>query len=102
MRECRWVRWEEHDLILRLQVQPRAARDGFAGVYSDRLRVRIAAAPVAGAANNRLIAFLAKQFGVPKKQVVLVHGQSGKTKVVRITAPRVVPEILDGIERGLK
>jgi uncharacterized protein (TIGR00251 family) len=86
-----WFRWEHEDLVLQLQVQPRASRDGFAGIHGDRLKVRIAAPPVDGKANAGLIAFLAKQFGVPKQQVHLLRGDTGKSKTVRVEAPRTLP-----------
>lgn len=87
-------RWDGRDLVLRVQVQPRASRDGFAGLHGDRLKIRLTAAPVDGAANAQLTAFLAEAFGVPKRQVQLVSGASGRAKTVRIEAPvRLPPEL---------
>lgn len=87
-------RWDGRDLVLRVQVQPRASRDGFAGLHGDRLKIRLTAAPVDGAANAQLTAFLAAAFGVPKRQVQLVSGASGRAKTVRIEAPaRLPPEL---------
>lgn len=94
-----WFAWEGKDLILQLQVQPRASRDGFAGVHGDRLKVRIAAPPVDGKANLELISFLAKQFGVAKQQIHLVRGETGKTKTVRVDTPRTLPPEL-ALEAG--
>ena len=94
-----WFSWQEGDLILQLQVQPRASRDGFAGIHGDRLKVRIAAPPVDGKANVELISFLAKQFGVTKQQIHLVRGETGKTKTVRVDTPRTLPAEL-ALERS--
>ena len=44
-----WARWEGPDLVLQIRVQPRAARDAFVP-EDERLRVRITAPPVDGAA----------------------------------------------------
>jgi uncharacterized protein (TIGR00251 family) len=86
-------RWEGRDLVLALKVQPRASRDQLV-VDSNRLRARITAPPVDGAANTHLIRFLADEFGVNAGRVRLMHGSSSRTKVVRIDAPHTVPESL--------
>lgn len=93
-----WYRWDGDDLILHLRIQARGGRDGFAAVVGDCLKVRIAAAPVEGQANARLVGFLAQQFGVAKAKVVLLQGHKGKIKVVRIRAPAKTP---GGLEIGL-
>jgi uncharacterized protein (TIGR00251 family) len=56
-------------LILELHVQPGAARSEFAGQHGSRLKVRLAARPVDGQANEALIEFLASHYGVPKRSV---------------------------------
>ncbi|HEU5039427.1 MAG TPA: DUF167 domain-containing protein [Gemmatimonadales bacterium] len=69
---------------LRLRVQPRASRTEMAGVHGDRLRVRLAAPPVDGAANEALVRFLAETLGVPRSAVRLVAGVGGRSKVVEV------------------
>lgn len=66
-------------------VVPRASRTEIAGEHDGLLRIRIAAPPVAGAANQELITFLAKQFRVSKSDVVIVKGQTGRIKQVVIS-----------------
>jgi len=88
-----WFRREGPDIILHVQVQPRASTDAVAGVIGDCLKIRITAPPVEGRANEHLIAYLAKLFGVPKKSVVLERGDSTKRKLVRILSPRKTPDI---------
>ncbi|TDJ65509.1 MAG: YggU family protein [Proteobacteria bacterium] len=89
-----WCRWQDQDLILQAQIQPRASRDEFADIVGDRLKIRITASPVDGRANTHLIAFLAKQFGVAKSAVTLLQGERGKTKVIRVRSPRKIPSAL--------
>ncbi len=89
-----WCRWQDQDLILQAQIQPRASRDEFADIVGDRLKIRITASPVHGRANTHLIAFLAKQFGVAKSAVTLLQGERGKTKVIRVRSPRKIPSAL--------
>ncbi len=86
-----WYQWDQNDLILRLRVQPRASRDGFAGPLGERFKVRITAPPVDGEANAHLIRFLAKAFGVPQSQVRLLSGENARNKDVRIQAPKKIP-----------
>jgi hypothetical protein len=88
-----WHRWDGADLILTVRVQPRASRDEL--VAEDaRLKVRITAPPVDGAANAHLIRYLAGQFGVAPSRTALVRGTTGRDKVVRISAPSVLPAAL--------
>ncbi|TDJ72695.1 MAG: YggU family protein [Proteobacteria bacterium] len=89
-----WCRWQDQDLILQAQIQPRASRDEFADIVGDRLKIRITASPVDGRANTHLIAFLAKQFGVAKSAVTLLQGERGKTKVIRVRSPKKIPSAL--------
>ncbi len=70
--------------VLRLLVVPGASRTEVAGLHGDRLRVRVAAAPEKGAANKKLLDFLAKVLGVPKKTVSLTTGAQSREKVVAI------------------
>lgn len=68
---------------IRVRVQPRASRSEVVGAHGDSLRVRLAAPPVDGAANEALVELLADALGVPKRAVEIRRGHSGRTKVVR-------------------
>jgi uncharacterized protein (TIGR00251 family) len=54
------------------------------GEHNGALRVRIAAPPVDGAANEELIRILAKAFNVSRTAVKIVSGHSGKLKQISI------------------
>jgi hypothetical protein len=69
-----------------VRVQPRASRDEFAGVREGVLRVRLRAPPVEGAANEALIAFLADELGIPRRDVRIVSGFGSRTKIVEVDA----------------
>jgi hypothetical protein len=69
---------------LTLHVQPRARRTEVAGLHGTAIRVRIAAPPVDGAANDELVRFLAERFGVPRRAVRLVAGAGARRKVVEV------------------
>ena len=67
-----------------MRVQPNAARTEVAGPYGEALRIRLAAPPVDGAANDALVRFLAERLGVPRAAVRIEHGHGGRSKVVAI------------------
>ena len=59
---------------LRVRVQPRASRTELAGRYGDALKIRLAAPPVDGAANEALVRFLAERL----EGATLVGGVDGR------------------------
>ena len=87
----RWWEWQGDRLILRLHVQPRAARSEVRGLHGGRLKVRVRAAPSDGAANAEVCHFLALEFRVPKSDVELLTGSASREKSIVITAPKVLP-----------
>lgn len=69
---------------MRIQVQPRASKSEIVGLHGDALKIRLAAPPVDGAANEALIAFLSRQLDIPKSRITLVAGASARAKTVAI------------------
>jgi uncharacterized protein (TIGR00251 family) len=67
-----------------VRVQPRASRSELAGVHGDALKVRLAAPPVDGAANDALVELLADRLGVARRAVRIVSGASGRSKTVDV------------------
>lgn len=65
-------------------VVPKASRDQVGELHDDRLKVHVAAPPVEGAANARLVELLARKLDLRKRDVELVRGASGRRKTVRI------------------
>lgn len=94
-----WHRWDGADLLLTLRVQPRASRDELLP-EPGRLRVRITAPPVEGAANAHLLRFVAGRFGVSQSRAELVRGSTGREKTLRIHSPAEIPaELADYVVR---
>jgi uncharacterized protein len=69
---------------LRVRVIPRSGRDEVGGRRGDALLVRLAAAPVDGAANDALIRFLAGLLGHPRRDIAIVSGEKSRDKRIRI------------------
>jgi uncharacterized protein (TIGR00251 family) len=70
---------------IRLHVQPRASSTEAAGLHGDALKVRLAAPPVDGAANDALVRWLAGVLSVPRSAVALTAGASSRAKTVEVT-----------------
>jgi len=82
------------DLLLDVWVQPRASRSELAGRHGEQLRIRLQAPPVDGRANAALVDFIAREFGLPRAQVVIEHGLAGRDKRLRLLrAPPVAPHL---------
>lgn len=81
----RILREVDDGVVLAVRVQPRASTSEIAGPYGDRaLRIRVAAPPVDGAANDELVSFLADLFDLPSRGVNLVRGHGSRDKQVQI------------------
>jgi uncharacterized protein (TIGR00251 family) len=72
--------------LLDVLVQPRAARTELAGLHDGRLKLRLTAPPVDGAANAALVEFLADRLGLPRSAISVASGDSGRRKTVSIQA----------------
>jgi uncharacterized protein len=70
--------------IVALKIIPRAGRTRLAGVRDNALLVRLAAAPVEGAANAALLAFLSDQLQIPKARLEIVTGEKSRSKRVKV------------------
>jgi len=81
------LRYTEADgsLIFTVRVAPRASKSAVAGERDGALKVRVAAPPVDGAANEELVKTLAKALSVPTRAVEIVSGHSSKTKTMRVS-----------------
>ena len=75
---------------LRIKAVPRASRSEVAGIHGNEVRIRLAAPPVDGAANEELIRFLADTLSVRRTAIRLVSGQTSRSKVITIVG--VAPE----------
>jgi uncharacterized protein (TIGR00251 family) len=80
-------RWIGEDLELQVHAQPGAKRTKAQGLHGGAIKVRIAAPPLEGKANDALIAFVADALQVPRRQCVLISGHASRQKRLRIQAP---------------
>ncbi|MGB5133067.1 MAG: DUF167 family protein [Steroidobacteraceae bacterium] len=95
--ERSWCRRDAGGLRIAVRIQPRAGADRICGVQGGRLKIRIAAAPVDDAANERLRRFVARLFDVPQAAVSLVQGGRSRDKLLAIAGVARLPPALSGL-----
>lgn len=79
--------WGVEGSRLTVSVVPNAKRTEVLGLHDGMLRVRLAAPPVDGKANDTLTAWLAQSLKLPKRGVQLAHGPASRAKVLEIDLP---------------
>ena len=88
------IRETAEGVTLAVRAQPGAKKTAIAGVYGEgagaQLKIAVHAPPIEGRANEALIAFLADLFALPRRDVVLLSGETNRSKVF----------LLRGIELG--
>jgi hypothetical protein len=79
-----WIRETSKGVLLPIRVVPRAAKNEIQGVHGDALKVRLQAPPVEGKANQALIRFLSDTLDIPRSQLSVASGETGRNKAVLI------------------
>ncbi len=83
-----------------VKVMPRARKTQVAGLMADgTIKIRVAAPPVDGAANQALIEFLAQVLGLPKDQIEIIAGAASQRKLISLVG--ISPEAVDAVFRRL-
>ena len=80
-----WLRDRPGGVDLDLLVQPRASRTAVVGEHGGRLKVALAAPPVEGEANGALLRFLSGALAVRRSDVLLLRGEAGRRKTIRVS-----------------
>ncbi|MBS1370720.1 MAG: YggU family protein [Lentisphaeria bacterium] len=79
--------------LLSCRVQPGASRSGVVGGYGEEhVKIALSSPPVDGKANLALCRLLSDCCGVPKGAVEILSGQTGRSKIVKITG--IAPDAL--------
>ena len=75
---------------VRLRVSPGARQTELVGRHGEGWKVRVAAPPEGGRANDAVLDLLARELSLPRRSLSIVSGQTGREKVV----------LMDGIDRA--
>ena len=87
---------QDNGLDLRIKVVPGASKSEIVGILGNRLKVRIAAAPEQGEANQALLALLRKWLGTT--QIELIAGSASAEKTVRVNGlNKLTQEQIDAV-----
>ena len=65
-------------------IQPRSANNKICGLHDEQLKIRVTSPPVDDAANKMCVKFLAKSLNISPHQIVILSGQQGRKKIIRI------------------
>jgi len=88
------ARWQGRRLLVRVHAQPNARRNEVLGLHGGAYRVRVAAPPREGKANQALVALFARTFGVSRSRVRIRSGLGGRNKTVEVDEPAHLPDWL--------
>lgn len=75
--------------IIHVRLTPKASRNEIRGWAADAggkpvLKVSVTAVPEKGKANDALVALLAREWGIPKRNIVITHGGIDRNKTLLI------------------
>lgn len=90
--------------ILTIHIQPRASATECVDIHGAAIKIRVAAPPIDGAANDELIRFLANRLSIPSTSVRIHSGAGGRHKrvLVKGTSAQLVLACLKlGNQKGL-
>jgi uncharacterized protein len=90
-----WLAGTPGNWSVLLHVQPGASRSASAGTHDGCLKLRIAAPPIDGRANDAVRAFLSERLGVAKAAIRIEHGDTSRRKRVRVMAGCSEAELID-------
>lgn len=78
------LREDKGGVNIKVKVQPRSSRNQLAGILDGALKIKLTAPPVDGSANEALLRFLAAVLKLPRNSLVLLSGQTGRNKTIRV------------------
>ena len=82
-----WFNETNGTMDLNVRVIPRASKNSIQGIMGDALKVRLQAPPVDGKANMYLIKYLSKSWKIPRGDIEILSGTTGRNKRLRIHNP---------------
>ncbi len=97
------VRDSEGGAILTVRVQPNSSRTECVGLHGHAVKIRVAARPVDGAANEELIRFIADRCSTPRSHIQIQSGESARQKhlsVQGVTAEVLFACLMSGGSKG--
>lgn len=69
---------------IKVKIITRAKRNQIIGWEGDVLKIKLSAAPIDGKANEALLDFLSKNWGMAKSDIKIIRGLKSKNKILEI------------------
>lgn len=79
------IRETEEGIVFPIRVQPRASRTEICGCYGGSVKIRVAAPPFEGRANEECVIFLSRLFDISKSDLKVVSGEKSRNKEILIS-----------------
>ncbi len=94
-----WFKIQDNNVIIFILAKPNAKKSKLVEISEDRLHIMLQAKPQSGEANKVLISYISKIFRVPKSQVSILKGMTGRYKQACIPWSEKIQLLLDNPER---
>lgn len=89
-----WLSGQAPRWTLLIRAQPGARASEAVGEHGDALRIKVAAPPVDGKANDALLRWLAGRLDIALRDVELQSGASSRTKRVSVSCALTAEELV--------
>jgi len=100
---------DDDGVVIAVHAQPGAGRSEIQGRFGEAVKIRVAAPPEQGRANDAIAGLLAHEFGVKDSAVRIISGATSRTKRFRVdgvdadtAADRLEQAVLTGGRKGPK
>jgi uncharacterized protein (TIGR00251 family) len=97
------VQDSQNGVVLTVHVQPKASSTEYVGLHGNAMKIRVAAPPIDGAANDELVRFLAECCAVPPGSISIHAGSKSRAKrvIIRgVTSKTVLARLVTLKRRG--
>lgn len=93
-----WCSTVPQGIRITVSIAPNAKKNEITGILDDALKIRLQAQPIEGKANDALIRYLADVLGVPKSAISIMHGHTGRRKIIEVASAKLTA---DGVRQML-
>ena len=72
------------ETLVKVYLQPKSSKNEVVGPYRDGIKIKVTASPIEGKANETLVQFLAKEFGISSSDIEIIKGHHSRQKTLKI------------------
>ncbi len=95
-----WYEPKNGRIVFSVRVVPGSSKNLLDRIVGEELKIKIKAPPVEGAANKELIKFLGKRFKIPKSDIRILSGETGRRKRIELPYNEKVAQFIKEREDG--